>query len=191
MAVKPISPYGMDETRNLLLKDSLTFKVGDLVFASGSGASTYLTVMSNATTGTAGSYYIYGIVTGFRDKLGNIYPSTGQDPTNTPNQVTTGATNVSTVKLQAVVLPIKESEEYEVDLDDTAGTTSYSDQPLVWFNFADCRTLDESTAIAANDGSSPLQFFSLGTIKDPSTSTVTKVRGKFAKANMIGLGEAV
>ena len=189
MAFKPVIDYGLQETMDILLQDSLTFKVGDVVaFTGGTSSLTYVT---NASGSTAGDYYVFGTIQGFKDKYGNIYPTAGKDPLNTPEYVTTGATNVSTVKLQAVVLPIKEGMIYEADLDDTAGTTTYSDLPGVWFNLVDCRTIDESTAILADNASNPLQVFSLGKVKSPETSTVTKVRVRFAKANLVGVGAAI
>jgi len=189
MAFKPVIDYGLDETVNLLLQDSLTYYVGDVVaFTGGTSSLTYVT---NASGSVAGNYYVFGVIQGFRDKYGNIYPSTGADPLNTPATVTTGATNVATVKLQAVVLPIKENMIFEADLDATAGTTTYSDLPGVWFDLVSARQLDESTAILADNSGGPLQVFSLGTVKSPETSTVTKVRVKFSKANLIGLGSAL
>jgi len=161
MAFLPKSDYRQEQTQRALLQVSLTFKVGDIVALIGSGATTYQTILTNATGSVVGALYPVGVLVGFSKQNGEVI-SQGQDPTNTPNQLTTTATNISTEKYYGVFLPITSEMEFVGDLDAVAGTTNYADQYGVYFDLTDCRTITEAsvdlpTAVASDD-----QILSLG-----------------------------
>jgi hypothetical protein len=180
MAFKLLKDYFDIATEHALLLDSLTFKVGDVVFASGAAGVTYL---SNHSTGTAGDYYVLGVLIGFCKPDGSVI-SQGADPANTPNQLITAANNTTVILYHGVYLPIHEMQEWDGLLSANAGTTTYSDKQNVWFNLSDCRTINEASVLVANDGGAPLQVFSMGTIPTTSSTTTTHVRIKFAKAKL-------
>ncbi len=178
MAFSLIKDMYETQTEHALLLNSLTFKVGDVVFASGASNVTYI---SNHTTGTAGDYYVIGVLVGFCEADGSVI-SQGQDPANTPDQLTTGSTNTTVTLYHGVYLPIHEMQEWDGLLSANAGTTTYSDLQNVWFNLSDCRTIDETSVLVADSGSAPRQVISLGTIPQTSSTTTKHVRVKFAKS---------
>jgi hypothetical protein len=159
------------QTKRALLQDSLTFKVGDVVIPV-SGATTD-NIITN-TSATVGDVYNLGVLIGFSKVNGEVI-SQGQDPLYTPNQLTTGATNVSAIHYYGVYIPIHEEQEWLADLDAVSGTTSGSNLPYCWFNLADARTIDESSIVAA--GGTKGQFLSLGV----SPESTSKIIGKFGK----------
>jgi hypothetical protein len=174
MAFLPKSDYRQEQTQHVLLQDSLTFKVGDVVGLQGTGATTYKNVLSNHATYTVGAVYPVGVLVGFCKENGEVIGQ-GQDPANTPNQLTTGATNVSTVKYHGVFLPITSEMEWVADLDAAAGTTNYSDQYGSYFELLDCRTLDESEVEAASAVEADSQVLSLGVNPLKSTQIFCKI----------------
>lgn len=166
------------QTRHALLDKSLTVKVEDVVIPLGTSTG----AVTNATALLTSSLYVLGVVTGF-SKTNLEVISQGQDPSAyTPNTLVTTATNDVTEKYNAVYIPITPEMEFRATLDATAGTTTLSDKPFVWFNLADARTLSESSVVASNSGSAPLQFFSFGL--DPEDTTNHTVIGRFAKSIM-------
>lgn len=171
--IKPLVDLRSTQTQHWLLGNSLTVKVGDVVVPAISSSTVYLT---NATAAVAGNKYPLGVVVGFCKQNGEVYPTTGQDPSLTPNQVTTGSDNLTNAKIHAVIIPITADMEFEMDLSGTAGTTTGSDQPYMYFDLYDARTVDETTA--AIPAGTPKQVLSLGLIE----GSTTKIRGKFVKA---------
>jgi len=173
--LKPLVDLRTAQTQRVLLGNSLTVKVGDAVTTTLASGIVYAT---NATANVAGDKALLGVVVGFSKKNGEIYPTYGQDPSLTPNQVTTASDNTTNAQIYAVVIPFTSEMELEMDLDATAGTTSGSNQPFVYFNLADARTVSESSVISSDSASAPLQVFSLG-LKEGSTK---KIKGKVVKA---------
>jgi len=173
--LKPLIDLRTAQTQRVLLGNSLTVKVGDAVTTTLASGVAYAT---NATANVAGDKYLLGVVVGFSKKNGEVYPTYGQDPSLTPNQVTTASDNLTNAQVHAVVVPFTSEMELEMDLDAAAGTTTGSDQPFVYFNLADARTVDESTVLGSDATGTPLQILSLGLI-DGST---TKIKGKVVKA---------
>ena len=164
---RPVNDFRQEETKLVLLYNSLTFKVGDVVALDNTGSALYLSYATNATGAVAGNYLVYGVLQGFAKADGSIYPAQGQDPINTPNQVTTAVTNTTVELIYGVVLPIKASMTFIADLDAAAGTTHISSsQPYVYFDLADARTLDESSVTAV---STPAQFLSYGVVEGQTT----------------------
>ena len=161
MAFLPKSDYRQEQTQRCILAASLTFKVGDVVGLVGSGATLYYNTLSNHATYTVGNVYPIGVLVGFSKANGEVIGQ-GQDPSVTPNQLTTTANNLTVEKYYGVFLPITQSMEWIADLDAAAGTTSYSNQPYSYFELADCRTLDESEVEAASAVEADSQVMSLG-----------------------------
>jgi hypothetical protein len=172
--IKPIADFYSSQTQRYLLGNSLTVKVGDAVVP-GYDEDNKLSYVTNSDV--TGADNILGVVVGFSKENGEIYPHYGQDPSLTPNQITTSATNLTSEKIYAVVLPITRDLEFEIDLNATAGTTDYSDQPLVYFSLADAGTVDESSASTSAGG----EIISLGLI--PGSNK--KIRAKFVKGLLI------
>jgi len=164
------------QTRHALIDNSLTVKVGDVIAPTADGDT-----VSNSTALTAGDKYVLGVVVGFCKTNGEVI-SQGQNPSNTPNYLTTAADNTTVDKYHAVYVPITSEMEFRVTLSDTAGTTTHSDQAFVWFSLSDCRTIDETSVLVANDGSAPLQLFSFGL--DPEDTDNKTVICRFAKSVM-------
>jgi len=164
------------QLRHALLDNSLTVKVGDIVAPTADGD-----IVSNSTALTAGDKYVLGLVVGFCKQNGEVIGQ-GQDPSNTPNQLATDADNTTGDKYHALYVPITPEMEFSATLSDTAGTTTYSDKSFVWFNLSDCRTLDETSVLVANDESAPLQVFSFGL--DPEDTDNETVICRFAKSVM-------
>ena len=172
--IKPLTSYRDEELINAIISNTLTVKVGDAVsFVNTSGVS----CVTNATNKTSGAYRPFGVVVGFATNSGGVYPTQGQDTSVYPSQIITTATNTTSELYNAVILPFREGMFFEIDADDTLGHTTLSDQKGVYFNLVDCRTIDESSVIASDDGSAPLQIFSLG----PIFKSTTKVIGHFEK----------
>jgi len=174
----PAKDYYSEQTQRALLNNSLTFKVGDAVAAIG---SSNLTVLTNATSAVAGDKYVIGVLVGFSKKNGEVI-SYGTDPSQTPPQLTTSATNTTSEQYYGVFIPATEDMEWIGDLSGAAGTTAYSDQPYAWFSLSDCRTIDETSAIAPDSASAPLQIFSLGTVPSVTGAAATQIYFKFAKS---------
>jgi hypothetical protein len=173
--LKPLIDLRTAQTQRVLLGNSLTVKVGDAVTTTIASGVVFAT---NATANVAGDKYLLGVVVGFSKKNGEVYPTSGQDTSLTPNQVTTASDNLTNAKIHAVVVPFTSEMELEMDLDATAGTTTGSNQPFVYFNFANARTVSESSVIASDNASAPLQILSLGLIEGSNT----KIRGRVVKA---------
>lgn len=163
-------------TSRALLNNSLTVKVGDVVIPTGADG-----IVTNATGSVAGDVYVLGVVVGF-SKLNGEVISTGTDPANTPAQLVTASDNTTVDKYHAVYVPILPHMEFSATIDAAAATTAGSEDPFVFFNLVDARTLDESTVVQATSGSAPLQFFSV--VLDPEDTTNKTVIGRFAKALM-------
>jgi len=174
--LKPLVDLRTAQTQLVLLGNSLTVKVGDAVTTTLSTSG--VVYATNATANVAGGKYLLGVVVGFAKKNGEVYPTYGQDPSLTPNQVTTAADNTTNAQIYAVVVPFTSEMELEMDLNAAAGTTSGSDQPFVYFDLADARTVDESSVISSDNASAPLQVLSLGLI----SGSTAKIRGKVVKA---------
>lgn len=153
------------QTRRALLDNGITVQVGDVIAPTSSGD-----IVSNATALVAGDKYPLGVVIGFSKKNGEVIGQ-GQDPSLTPNQLTTPANNTTTTQYYAVYIPITPDMEFSATLDAPAGTTTGSDKAFMYFNLADCRTINESS-VAAPTGS-PLQVVSMGLDpEDPSGNTI-------------------
>lgn len=163
-------------TYRALLNNSLTVKVGDVIIPTGSSG-----IVTNANASVAGDVYVLGVVVGFSKQNGEVI-STGSDPANTPAQLVTAANNTTVDKYHAVYVPILPHMIWSATLNATAGTTAGSDQPFVFFNLVDARTLNESSVVQATSVSAPLQFFSIGL--DPEDTSNKTVIGRFAKALM-------
>jgi hypothetical protein len=162
------------QTRHALLDNSITVKVGDLIRPTTDGD-----IVTNASV--AGDVYVLGLVVGFCKSNEEVI-SQGQDPSYTPNQLTTAADNTTVAKYHAVYIPITPEMEFRMTLDDVAGTTPLSDKAFVWFNLADCRTVNEASVVNVTDTSVPLQVFSLGL--DPQDTTNHTIIGRIAKTVM-------
>jgi hypothetical protein len=153
------------QTRNILLDNSITVKVGDLIIpVSGSP------FVTNATNVIAGDFYPLGLVVGFCGPNAEVVGQ-GQNPALTPNQLTTTATNKTVEKYGVQYIPITEEMELLGTLSAVAGTTtpggSSSAYPFTWFNLSDCRTINEASV--ALYASTALQIFSYGL--DPLDTT--------------------
>ena len=159
------------QTRHALLGNGITVKVGDLIKPTNDGNI----VTNNISAGD----YVLGVVVGFCKKNGEVIGQ-GQDPSITPNQLTTSATNTTGNQYHAVYVPITPEMEFRITLDDPAGTTTLSDKAFVWFSFADSRTLDESSVVHATGTGAPLDVFSYGV--DPEDPTGYTIIGRIAKA---------
>ena len=166
------------ETKLALLMDSLTFKVGDVIIPIG----TSVNAVTNGTSETVGDKYVLGVIVGFCKQNGEVIGS-GLDPTNTPNYITTGATNVSTVKYHCRYIPITPDMEWRMTLSAAAGTTAASDDEFAWFSLTDCRTVNEASAVTYPTTS--LQIMSFGV--DPEDSTSKTIIGRFAKCALTRL----
>lgn len=161
------------QTRHALLNNSLTFKVGDVIIPVGANTG----AVTNDTTALLASPYVLGVITGF-SKLNLEVISQGQDPLNTPNQLTTAADNTTVAQYQAVYVPITTEMEFAATLSAAAGTTTGSDTAFQWFDFTDARTLDETSVTAI--GATPLAVLSYGV--DPEDTTSKTIICRFAKA---------
>jgi hypothetical protein len=159
------------QTRHALLDNDITVQVGDLIKPTNDGDI----VTNSINSGD----YVLGVVVGFCKKNGEVIGQ-GQDPSITPNQLTTSATNTANEQYHAVYVPITPEMEFSITLDDKAGTTTLSDKAFVWFNFADARTLAENSVVAANGTGVPLDVFSYGL--DPEDPTGYTIIGRIAKA---------
>ena len=173
--LKPLVDLRTAQTQRVLLGNGLTVKVGDAVTINLDSGVVYAT---NDTPNVVGDVYLLGVVVGFSKKNGEVYPTYGQDPSLTPNQVTTATDNTTNAQIYAVVVPFTSEMELEMDLNAAAGTTSGSDQPFVYFNLVDARTVDESSVTGSDQSNAPLQILSLGLIE----GSTTKIRGKVVKA---------
>lgn len=172
--IKVKGDFNESELINVLIDDSITVKVGDAVAIT---TTSNTIVCTNATGDVAGDKKPLGVVVGFATEKAGVYPTTGQDPTNTPNQITTGAANVSTDKYHAVILPFKENMKFEIDMNAAGGSTTLGNMPFTYFNLADCRQIAENSVVAADDVSAPLQVLSYGLVPGQTT----KLLGSFAK----------
>jgi len=158
------------QTRRALLDDGITVQVGDLIKPTDAGD----VVTNYINPGD----YVLGVVVGFSKKNGEVIGQ-GQDPSITPNKLTTSNTNTTVEQYYAVYIPITPEMEFSITLDDKAGTTNLSDKAFVWFYFADARTLDESSVVAALSASAPLDVFSYGV--DPEDPTGHTIIGSIAR----------
>ena len=161
MAFLPKSDYRQEQTQRQILQVSLTFKVGDIVGLAGTGSTLYENALTNASGTVVGAVYPIGVLVGFSKQNGEVI-SQGQDPANTPNQLTTTATNLSTEKYYGVFLPITPEMEWVGDGGAVFGTTNYGAKYGSYFQLTDCRTISESTAVAADNVASTSQILSLG-----------------------------
>lgn len=161
------------QLRSAVLNNSLTVKVGDAIVPLAASNA-----VTNATAVVAGDKYPIGIVVGFSGPNGEVI-SQGQNPINTPNQITTASDNLTVAKYRAVYLPITSDMEFSATLSGTAGTTAGSDTAFVWFNLSDAATLDETSVLVYTDGSAPLQVLSYGL--DPLDTTNKTAIVKFVK----------
>jgi len=159
------------QTRHALLDNNITVQVGDLIKPIDSGDI----VTNNIISGD----YVLGVVVGFCQKNGEVIGQ-GQNPSITPNQLTTTATNTTNEQYHAVYIPITSEMEFRITLNNKAGTTPLSDKAFVWFNFANARTLAEDSVISANATGAPLDVFSYGL--DPEDPTGYTIIGRIAKA---------
>lgn len=155
------------QTRNALLANSITVKVGDLLIPTSAG-----NIVSNGTALIAGDFYPIGVCVGFADNTGQVIgQGTAQTAANTPPQITTAADNTTVAQYNAVYVPLTEDMLLLGTLDAVAGTTALSDLKYVYFNLADCRLVDESTVVAYPSG--PLQLLSEGLDPlDPTNFTI-------------------
>jgi len=158
------------QTRHALLDDSLTVYVGDLIRPTTDGD-----IVTNATM-TAGVYAL-GYVIGFCKSNEEVI-SQGQNPSNTPNVLTTAADNTTVAKYHAVYIPITPEMEFRITLDAVAGTTALSDKAFVWFSMADARLVSEASVVHVTGVGVPLQVFSLGL--DPEDTTNFTIMGRIA-----------
>jgi hypothetical protein len=149
----PKSDYRSEQTQRAILAPSLTFKVGDIVALLGSGSTLYYNTLTNHGTYTVGAVYPIGVLVGFCKANGEVIGQ-GQDPANTPNQLTTLSTNLSVDMYYGVFLPITSEMEWVGDMSGAVGTT--------YFQLSDCRTISETTAVAAHSAASTSQIMSLG-----------------------------
>ena len=152
------------QTRNALLDDSITVKVGDLLIPTAAGD-----IVTNDTAAIAGDFYPIGLCVGFADDTGRVIgQGTAQTAANTPASLTTAADNTTVAKYNAVYVPITEDMQLLGVLDAVAGTTALSNKEFVYFNLVDARTIDESSVVAYTNAS-PLQLLSEGL--DPLDTT--------------------
>lgn len=171
--------YSLSSKRDLLA-NSLTFKVGDVIVPTGSANT-----ISNLTSLVAGDRYPIGVLIGFTKANGEVI-TTGQDPANTPNQLTTAADNTTVAKYYGEYYPITAEMEFSALLSATAGTTTNSDAKFTWFNLSDARTIDETSVQIYTYASAPLQVMSLGL--DPADTTNKTLIVKFAKYGVLNNG---
>ena len=174
MAFKPLKDYRQEQTQRCILAPSLTFKVGDIVGLVGSGSTLYYNTLSNHATYTVGAVYPIGVLVGFSKANGEVIGG-GQDPLNTPNTLTTLSTNLTVDKYYGVFLPITMTMEWIGDLGAASGTTAYSDQPYAYFQLTDCRTITETSAVAASNVASTSQILSLGVNPQNSSQVFCKI----------------
>lgn len=159
------------QTRRILLDNTLTVKIGDLIVPlNDSSAATNAT--GNVIAG--GSGFPIGLVVGFCGPQGQVI-STGTSPANTPGQLVTTSTNTSPVgnMYQAMYIPLSIDMEFSATLSNTAATTAGSGSPFVFFNLSDCRTVDETSVVTWGAPTAPLQILSLGLDpEDTSNKTI-------------------
>jgi len=165
MAIKLLKSdhYSVVSTKQVLLAPSTTFSVGEAV--AWDGLNGYVTndvsVLNNGN--------VYGVIDGFVDSQGNpLLDSNGKELTS----VTTPASNTTYYTKVVLVTP---ELVWEMDVNDTLGTTTGSDKPGARFNLADAGTVGESTVsgtagIVLSEG--PAQA------SDGTTST-NKIQGRF------------
>lgn len=161
------------QTAHALLDNQLTVKVGDVIIPLSNGSTN---IVTNDTSVVTGDKYVLGVVVGFCKENGEVI-GTGINPANTPAQLTTPSDNTDNAKYHAVYIPITAEMEFEGELDATAGTTTGSDKPYVYFNLVDAGTIDESSVVPHDDTTAPLQVLSLGLIP----GSTKKIRCRFAK----------
>ena len=162
------------QTRHALLDNTLTVKVNDLIRPTTDGD-----IITNATM-TAGVYSL-GVVIGFCKQNGEVIGQ-GQDPINTPHQITTEDDNTTDKKYHAMYVPITPEMEFSMTLDAVAGTTPLSDKAFVWFSMADARLVSEASVVHVTGVGVPLQVFSLGL--DPEDTTNFTIIGRIALSLM-------
>ena len=179
MAFIPAKDFRQEETQSLILKPSLTFYVGDIVAVVGSGSTLYKTELTNETSSVVGAYYPIGVLVGFSDSQGRVLGQ-GQNGTvgpiytqNGQNYLTTTATNLTTEKYYGVFLPITPLMSFIGDLDVAAATTNYSNQPFVYFDLTDCRTITEASVDLVTSPQSDDQILSLGLVEDENQPVVS------------------
>lgn len=147
------------QTRDALLANSITVKVGDLLIPTAAGD-----ILTNATAALAGDFYPIGVVQGFAGYHGAVLGTgTAQTAANTPAQVVTTATNTTAGNVDAIFvqyLPLTEDMELLGTLDAVAATTALSDKKYVYFNLLNANTIDESSVVSYLAG--PLQLISEG-----------------------------
>jgi hypothetical protein len=157
-----------------ILQNSLTFKVGQVIIPVTGTTTNH--VVTNATSAVAGDKYVLGVITGFCKNNGDVIGG-GQDPANTPNELTTGATNVATVKYRAVYIPIHKHMIWEATMSGARGTTTASDLNYTYFNLSDCDTVDETSVQPIEGTSVPLQV----QIVEESPTSTSKAYVRFHK----------
>lgn len=160
------------QTERAIITNSLTVKVGDVVAI----VSDFAT---NASGSVAGDKYPIGVVVGFCTNTGGVYPTSGQDPTNTPNQVTVTSSNQTVAKVNAVFIPIFREQVWEADFSAARGTTSTSDENYTFFDLTDCRTIDETSVTQSATGAKQV------VVVAPHESSTSKAYVRFSKAVFI------
>ncbi len=173
--ITPAYDWRFEETKRFLMDNSLTFKVGDAVIPLSTAATTG--TVTNATGSLAGNYYLLGTIVGFSKVNGEVIGQ-GIDPSTTPVQVITAANNTTVALYYAVVIPFKKDMTFIMDTSAATGTTTGSNNPNVYFNLTDARTVNEASVVPHNDGTAPLQILSTGIVPGQTT----QIYGKVAKS---------
>jgi len=153
------------QTRLALMKNSITYKVGDLIIPGATAG-----IVTNETGSIAGDYYPIGLVVGFAGPNGQVLgQGTAQTAANTPATYAAAADNQTVAQYQVQYIPLTEDMLLKGTLDAVAGTTGgLSDEKFVYFNLADCRTIAENSVVAYTNAT-PLQLLSEGL--DPLDTT--------------------
>jgi len=139
------------QTERILLTNGITVNVGDVIVPV-SGATNTAT---NATASVTGDVYVLGVVQGFSKANGEVIGQ-GQNPSVTPNQLTTSATNTTVEQYYAVYMPIHKEQVWEADFSAAIGTTAPG-TVMTWYNLSDARTVNESSEVDITAASAPLQ----------------------------------
>jgi hypothetical protein len=167
MAIKLLKSdhYSVVSTKQVLLKSSTTFSVGQAV------AWDNLNGCVTNAVDTLNDGIVYGVIVGIVDSQGNpILDSNGKEVTS----VTTPANN--STYYAKVILSTPELV-WEIDVNATLGTTAGSNKPGVRFNLADAGTVDESS-VQVSQGVGIV--FSEGPAQaSDGTISTNKIQGRF------------
>jgi hypothetical protein len=167
------------QTERLLLKENLTFKVGDVVAVEHDSTNNVAVLTNEIAYINVNPHTVVGVLQGFATNTGGIFPPTGQDTSKTPQEYTTSSTNLTSEKVNGVYIPIHSEQVWLADLNVALGTTSpLSGSVGSFYNLSDARTVDETTYIAPTN---PQHLVLVGRYVENGSVSATKALFRFTR----------